>query len=68
MGSLSSGGDGRHIKARLDGRCGRQRQSESSVVTLASSDGDGLEEIASAFGDAVARRRHFDRRLAAVPA
>jgi catalase len=43
-------------------------ESESGVVTLASVDGDGLAEFASAFGEAIAQHRHFDRRLEAAPA
>ncbi len=43
-------------------------ESQAGVVTLASFDEDGLEEFASAFGEAIAQHRHFDRRLEVVPA
>ncbi len=43
-------------------------ESQAGVVTLASLDENGLGEFASAFVEAIAAHRHFDRRLEAVPA
>jgi catalase len=43
-------------------------ESESGLVTLASLHEDELAEFASAFADAIAQHRHFERRLEAIPA
>jgi catalase len=40
---------------------------EAGVVTVASDNGE-LDEFASAFADALAQHRHFDRQVAVVPA
>lgn len=46
--------------------------SEAGVVTLgratAPAGGDGLNAFASAFADAIAAHRHYERELASVPA
>ncbi|MBV9421442.1 MAG: catalase [Solirubrobacterales bacterium] len=41
---------------------------DAGVVTLASTDNGELDAFAAAFAQAIAGHRHFDRRLAAVPA
>ncbi len=41
---------------------------DAGVVTLASTDNGELDAFAAAFSAAIAGHRHFDRRLAAVPA
>jgi catalase len=42
--------------------------SEAGVVTLASAEGNGLGAFAASFSEAISQHRHFDRRLASVPA
>jgi catalase len=43
-------------------------ETEAGVVTLAATEGNDLDEFAAAFAHAIARHRHFDRKLELVPA
>ena len=41
---------------------------DAGVVTLASTNGNGLDEFTTSLAAAIAEHRHFDRNLEAVPA
>jgi catalase len=41
---------------------------DAGVVTLASANGDGLDQFTNSFAEAIAGHRHFDRNLERVPA